>query len=342
MTTDTGDSQEPQDIHQAHDKLFKVTFSSPANTAAFLRAELPAKVSTLIDWSSLALESASFIDSHFARSESDLLFSASLPTGRPAYLHLLFEHQTNFDPMLALRILRYMVRIFENASSANGPTAPLPVVLAFALAQNAGVWKLEPHLSSLFDLEGELECLRPFVPDFTFGLYQLAATPYEEIRGTPESVLVLRTMKAERIGELLSDPVWDSAMLPQVGRDILQMLLRYMLASDVDKPGFERRIQEIGNAQTKQDAMTLAQQYREEGLQKGLEKGLEKGLQKGRMEGILASRRQDVLEALEIRFDRVPPGLRESIEATIDEEKLRTLHRAAILCGSLEEFSATI
>ena len=320
----------PEDIHQAHDKLFKSTFGKTENTAAFLRAEFPPPVSALIDWDSLVLESASFVNSHLKRSESDLLFKANLSSGRSAYLHLLFEHQTDHDPLLALRILRYMVRILENAARQNGPSSPLPVVIPFALAQNAGVWKLEPRLAPLFDLEGELECLRPFVPDFSFILYQLAATPYERIKGTPESTLILRAMKAERIGDLLADPVWDSALLPEVARDLFHMLLRHMLASDIDKTGFERKIQTIENEQRKTEAMTLAQQYREEGLEKG------------RMEGILASRRQDVLEALEIRFGHVPPGLREAVETIADEEKLRCLHRSAIRSATLEEFAAQL
>ncbi len=112
------------------------------------------------------------------------------------------------------------------------------------------------------------------------------------------------------------------------------MLLRYILASDIDKPGFERRIQSIEDPQRKTDAMTLAQQYRQEGRQEGLERG--------RIEGILASRRQDVLEALEIRFDLVPEGLRERVGAITDEGKLRVLLRTAIRCASLEEFSASL
>lgn len=44
----------------------------------------------------------------------------------------------------------------------------------------------------------------------------------------------------------------------------------------------------IQNPRMQQDAMTLAQQYRQEGLEKGMEKGR------------LVSRRQDVLEALEV------------------------------------------
>ncbi len=36
-------SEEP--IHQPHDKLFKAGFSDPANTAAFLRWEIPLAVS---------------------------------------------------------------------------------------------------------------------------------------------------------------------------------------------------------------------------------------------------------------------------------------------------------
>ena len=62
----------------------------------------------------------------------------------------------------------------------------------------------------------------------------------------------------------------------------------------------------------------------------------------GRQEGTLAASRQSVLEALDLRLGPIPDGLRDSIEAIADPEKLRALLRAAIVCDSLEAFTASL
>lgn len=104
-------SEDP--IHQPHDKLFKAGFSNPANAAAFLRWEVPSALSEQINWNNLRLEPGSFVDSHFRHTESDLLFSTSIADSE-CLLYLLFEHQITAEPTLALRLLRYMVRIWES------------------------------------------------------------------------------------------------------------------------------------------------------------------------------------------------------------------------------------
>jgi predicted transposase YdaD len=80
--------------------------------------------------------------------------------------------------------------------------------------------------------------------------------------------------------------------------------------------------------------MSLAEQFRQEGIRKGR--------QEGRQEGLIFSKQQDILEALEIRFDRVPDGLREEIESLADAAKLQALLRAAIRSATLDEFAAEL
>lgn len=46
-----------------------------------------------------------------------------------------------------------------------------------------------------------------------------------------------------------------------------------------------------------------------------------------------------MLDALEIRFERIPKGLREEIGQITDILRLQSLHRAAIQAACLEEFS---
>jgi len=60
-------------------------------------------------------------------------------------------------------------------------------------------------------------------------------------------------------------------------------------------------------------------------------------INQGRQEG-----RQDVIEALEIRFDRIPDGLREEILRISDSERLHRLLRAAIQCADLEAFAKAL
>lgn len=94
-------------IHQPHDKLFKQSFGDPVNAAGFLRHHLPSAIAEAIDWERLALQPGSFVDSHFRQHESDLLFSASIGEG-DCLVYLLFEHQVSEEPLIALRLLRYL------------------------------------------------------------------------------------------------------------------------------------------------------------------------------------------------------------------------------------------
>ena len=84
--------------------------------------------------------------------------------------------------------------------------------------------------------------------------------------------------------------------------------------------------------------MSLAEQFRQEGIRKGRQQGR----QEGRQEGLVRANQAAILEALEIRFTRVPEGLREEIELIADTAKLQSLLRAAIRSATLEEFAEAI
>ncbi len=329
---------EDESSHHTNDKLFRAGFSEPATAAAFLRHELPAPIAGRVDWESMKLVPGSFIDSHFRKSETDLLFTAPV-TSTPCYFYLLFEHQTKQDPWMGLRLLRYMVRIWEHHSKAHPREkklpAVLPAVLPIVLAQNATRWELDTRFTRLLDIPADLaEAFAPYVPDFGYQLLQLADMPFEAIQGTPAGILILRVLKAEQLDDLLAKAVWDGSLINQLPLPIFELILRYMLGRDIDRTGFVSRVQEISNLQTRSQAMTLAQQFRQEGRQEGR--------QQGREEGQVLSMQRAVLEALEVRFDQVPEGLREAVEALMDEAKLTTLLRAAIKSGSLEEFASQL
>ena len=310
----------PEDpLHQRHDKLFKSGFSDPANAAGFLRGQFPQALATAIDWGGLRLEPGTFVDSQFRHSESDLLFSAPLHGGA-CLIYLLFEHQRAFDPWIALRLLRYMVRIWEQWQKKHPQAGKLPVILPVVLAQNARTWNIPTRFATLLDIPAAVaDDLAGQAPDFLFRLVQLADLPFEKITGTPAGILVLRALKAEQIEKLLGEELWDEALIARA-QGTFEMILRYILSqADIDKAAFARRVDLVESPDIKNAAMTLAQQFRQEGR-------------------ILAQQRA-VIEALEIRFERVPDGLREEIGRISDSGQLHALLRAAIRCADIESFT---
>ena len=313
-------------LHQPHDKLVKSTFSDPDNARAFLQAHLPSNLVRRMDWTSLSLLSGSFIDPEFAATSSDLLFTAKID-GHPAFLYILFEHQNQEAPLIGLRLLTYMVRIWNDYLRNNPGATKLPAILPLVLAQDSKPWKSSTRFADLIDIpEGVGEDIKKHIPDFEFQLVELYHMPFDKILGTPMGILTLRALKAEKLQALLDDPVWDETLLIQLSPASFEMLMRYILDRDLDKPAFRRKLKTLQNPKLSKNAMSLAEQFRQE----------------GRQEGLIFSQQQAILEALEIRFQRAPEGLLEEIEAITDSEKLTRLHRAAITSADLESFAAEL
>jgi predicted transposase/invertase (TIGR01784 family) len=312
-------------LHQPHDKLVKSTFSDLDNARAFLEAHLPRKLTRRIDWNTLSLVSGSFIDPEFAATSSDLLFTAKID-GHPAFLYILFEHQNQEDPLIGLRLLTYMVRIWSDYLRNNPGATKLPPILPLVLAQDNKPWKSSTRFADLIDIPEGAGEMKKHIPDFEFQLVELFRMPFEKILGTPMGVLTLRALKAEKLQALLDDPVWDESLLIQLPSASFEMLMRYILDRDLDKPAFRRKLETLRNPKLSKNAMSLAEQFRQE----------------GRQEGLVRANQDAVLEALEIRFNRVPEGLREEIELIADAAKLQSLLRAAIRSETLEAFAEAV
>ncbi|MEN9468900.1 MAG: hypothetical protein RL630_633 [Verrucomicrobiota bacterium] len=312
-----------ENLHQPHDKLVKATFSDLQNARAFFEGHLEPELVRHIDWTSLRLESGSFVDAELSASASDLLYSVGIE-GQTTYLYILFEHQSGDDPWMALRVLAYMVRIWRGHVQKPDAGEKLPPILPLVLAQDAKPWKSSTRFGELVAApDGLAERMREHTPDFAFGLIELFRMPFDKILGTPAGILTLRALKAERESMLLDDSVWDEALLVQLPAEALESLLRYIFDREIDKPQFRKKLKEITDPKLNKNVMSLADQLRQEGCEAGT----------------IFTKQQAVIEALEVRFELVPEGLKEAITEVENLEKLTFLHRAAIRCVDLESFA---
>ena len=311
-----------EDLHQPHDKLFRAAFSNPETAAAFLQAYLEPELVALVDWGSLQVEPGSFIDAQMKATEADLLFTAKVH-GEDTHFYFLCEHQSSEDRLMPLRVLAYMVRIWTGeAGSAKGAGRLTPII-PVVVAQDNRVWKTSTQFHDLFQLPPQKwEEVRRFLPDFSFRLLQLVELPFEGIAGTADGKLALRALKAQAVGELLGDPVWEPSLLRVVSARVLDYLIRYVWNQDVDKEGFSLRLRELPRTDLTLETMTLAQRIREEGREEGM--------------------RRAIRSLLEVRFQVVPAGLFEELGLVRETERLEALFQHAIRCASLEEFAAAL
>jgi len=163
-----------------------------------------------------------------------------------------------------------MTRIWRSLLKDQPNTKALPAILPVVLSQNGEVWHVPERLSDILDLPEALRpFLSPYIPDFQYHHLQLAEMDYEAITGTAAGIYALRVMKALKLDQLLSDPIWDQALIAAVPLDHFLLVMRYMLATDIDREGFKSRIIDINEAQTSTAAMTLAEQLIQEGRQEG-------------------------------------------------------------------------
>lgn len=163
-----------------HDRFFKETFSDEATAAAELRSVLPRKVARMLDWSTLRVESGTFVSGRDKDRFCDLLFSVRRrDTGKSVLVFVLFEHQSGNDELMPLRMLRYMLRIWERwigkQKKAGAAVLPLPPIIPVVLAHADGGWTSARTFEELFEDEPNTQAIvRGFGPRLRFVLDDLA------------------------------------------------------------------------------------------------------------------------------------------------------------------------
>lgn len=66
-----------------------------------------------------------------------------LRSGRGAYVYVLFEHQSGSEPLIALHLLRYMVKIWEQWLQQGG-VGPLPPIIPWVVYPREGGMAARP------------------------------------------------------------------------------------------------------------------------------------------------------------------------------------------------------
>ncbi len=343
-----------------HDLLVRFTFGQPERAAAELRVALPAEVVAQVDWASLRQEPGSVVDEELRETESDLLFSARLVSGRPVLFYVLLEHQSSVDRWMALRMLRYVVRQLERWRQDHPGSALLPVIIPLVLYHGQkGGWSAPRRVEELFDLPGEGEppdYWRALVPRFEYLVDDLTAERAEALMARPGPPLVRLALLALRYGRTkeLADrlPDWEALLvelqaIPDSFEE-LRVFFHYLLLVG-DEAARSAAVAMLKTAMSANRAeevtMDIFDEYRELGLQQGKAQGRAEGQALGRAEGQALGRAEGkalgkaeaLLQLLSLRGVSVDDASRQRILSCKDLPTLDQWFARALKASQLSE-----
>ena len=223
----------------------------------------------------LQVEPTSFIDEKLRARFSDLLFRVHL-SSQPAYLYLLFEHQSGPERLMCLRLLRYVLDIWDDHLEKEPRAMHVPIVIPIVLHHGEQGWTQPVTLRDLYDAPPDvLDALRPYLVELTFVLDDLAPQDDAALRNRALSAVPMTTLWAFRHVRRNRDaiPVLRRALdlLVEVvrapsGLAALAVLLRYILEVSDSSPGdVQELLHQFLLPEASETVMTAAERLREEG-----------------------------------------------------------------------------
>ncbi|WP_375333726.1 Rpn family recombination-promoting nuclease/putative transposase [Candidatus Tisiphia endosymbiont of Xenochironomus xenolabis] len=271
-----------------HDEIFRKSMENPIVAKEFLATHLPKDVLALIDSTTVKLEKDSFIEPDLSETISDVLFSVKF-NDQDGYIFLLLEHQSTVDKMMAFRLFKYMINICDRYLTNNHKAKRLPVIYPLIIYNGKKKYNASLNIWNLFSH-----------PDLARGfwtndcqLINVHDIPDEELKKKIWSGILLFFLKHIHERQLLKRWQEISYLLPKlskitIGHDHIRNLLSYTLTfiEQNDKIELEKILKNNLTKEKGEELMpSIAQVWKEEGIQIGLQDGIKIGEAKGRAEG---------------------------------------------------------
>lgn len=317
-------------IQNPHDKFFKEIFSNPLVARDFIENYLPEPILKIVDLNELEIQNGSHVDEELSELFSDMLFRTKI-NQRDGYLYFLFEHKSYLDRMVALQLLTYMVRIWNQKVNRENDTH-IPVIIPLVIYHGKTQWKMGSLLSDLImDFDTLPEEVKQLTPDYRYQLYDLSHFSDEEIKGNAELTIALsifRDVFTKNSQEFLETifkaaRALDELEEKETGIQYFETCMRYILTSgpQLSKDQLNTVIKQLAVTykEGSEVTMTLAEVLREEGFKKGIEEGETRAFSKM------------VIKSLTKKFGIIPAEYREKL-TQLDSITLETL------TGEIDDF----
>ncbi len=276
------------DITNPHDLFIKKLLTRPMMARDFIHHYAPPEIVAQLNLRTLEVVKGSFIHEELQEHFSDLIFRVRFKRGDAAYIYILVEHKSNPDALVMWQLLRYMVRAWEQ--EIQNQAKRLPPIFPIILYHGRKRWNVNLQFSLLIDF-GELEELRPFVPEFRGFLCDISERSPQPIRGSVTLQVWLELLKnifSDELAVKLQDILKLADAMPEKNRFDALLMVIYYLASAARQMSKQEISKAVESAFPKEKEIlmpTAAEEWVKEGREIGFLLGKEEGREAGRLEG---------------------------------------------------------
>jgi predicted transposase/invertase (TIGR01784 family) len=263
------------DIENIHDGFFTSVMSETPNARTFLKVALPAQVLNRLDFAEIAFDPTSYISEEYKRSFSDLVVKCrtKAPLAElPVDVYILFEHKSYQDEGVLLQLLGYKHSMWKKD---RGEKKPLRVIISLVFYHGKDSWQIPTQFIEQFAV---VEELKPFLLNFTYVLFDTNAWNWQDESSHPlrENVFLLSAMLLMKAAfqkdlELIRQVfrLWHEMGFTQEKERITFLLIYVTATQDIPAAQLEKMLEE-SKLKGEEIMPTLAQRWREEGMQQAL------------------------------------------------------------------------
>jgi predicted transposase/invertase (TIGR01784 family) len=319
-----------------HDLFFVEMFSNEEVARDLIRRHVPAGITEHLDMSSLEITSESYTD-EFKRVFTDIILRLNTTQGHEAAIYLLLEHKSRPERFARLQILKYLVGKWVAALKSDNPPQYLPIIIPMIVCHGRQSWRYSPEFVDLFNCPAE--CFRPFIPSFRHLVHDLSVID----KGCLEERIILNAVQlamkfihSPELKENLDDIYASLEHVPDEDRQkALSALVTLYIVSNNGDISLDDVMTAMKNIIPKEEIMqTVADKIRaEERIV-----SLREGERAGELKGV----RSTILDLVLVKFDHIPLGFTEKINAINDIGTLKGLSVSLVKAESLEAFEAIV
>lgn len=276
---------EDDSVYNPHDRFVRRLIGDIHNVRELILWQFPKDVLAVMKLDSIRSAKGSFINKVLREGHSDLVFEVDLADERQGFVVLLFEHKSSPDPTTAFQVLRYIVAINEERQRSGDS---LSCVIPMVLYHGPQRWNVACSVRDLIDVP---DSLRGYIPDFTLPLLDLSQCSDQELREESLFLAHMALLKyiqrdelPQRLPEILG--LFRKLLPPATALESLETILRYLATATerVSREDLIATVKQVLKGTGDSIMPTIAEQWKQEGIERGIEQGIERGKVVGRIQ----------------------------------------------------------
>jgi predicted transposase/invertase (TIGR01784 family) len=263
-----------------HDKRYKRLFKNPGYLKQLLVSFVDEPFVAEIDFNSVQTIDKSFVSESFRERESDIIYKIKF-RNREIYIYLLLEFQSTVDRFMALRMLRYVLELYEDIIASCNPEI-LPPVFPLMLYNGDRKWTAPENIHELIESSISSE----YIPDFKY--FKIAENEFSResllnIRNAMGSIFLVENLDKSEIDDYL-EIVFN--ILKTEEKEIVTEFIRFIRHYFSTNQKIHEAVDEYDDFEKGGLSMlaNTIESWKEELLLTGEQKGIQKGIRDNTIE----------------------------------------------------------